>query len=111
PDRQWTGTTRAGVGGVRPGVSYDGRVATTDHRASLRRVLDPDPRPALPPGDRSAAVLALVIETPEPALLFTERSAELHRHPGEVSFPGGLRDPDDADLLAPALREIGSAHA
>jgi 8-oxo-dGTP pyrophosphatase MutT (NUDIX family) len=80
-------------------------VATIDHRTSLRRALDPDPRPVVPPGNRLAAVLALVIETPEPALLFTERSAELHRHPGEVSFPGGLQDAGDADLLATALRE------
>ena len=80
-------------------------VAAIDHRAGLRRALDPDPRPAVPPGNRLAAVLALVIETPEPALLFTERSAELHRHPGEVSFPGGLQEPGDADLRATALRE------
>ena len=80
-------------------------MATPADREGLRRVLDADPRPAVPPGNRPAAVLALVIETPEPALLFTERSAELHRHPGEISFPGGLREPGDADLLATALRE------
>ena len=80
-------------------------VAAIDPRAGLRRALDPDPRPVVPPGNRLAAVLALVIETPEPALLFTERSAELHRHPGEVSFPGGLQEPGDADLRATALRE------
>ena len=85
--------------------SYDGAMTTPADREGLRRVLDPDPRPAIPPGNRPAAVLALVIEAPEPGLLFTERSAELHRHPGEVSFPGGLREPEDADLRTTALRE------
>ena len=71
----------------------------------LRGVLDPDPRPTPEPGDRLAAVLALLIREPTPSLLFTERAKELRRHPGEVSFPGGLTEPDDADLAATALRE------
>jgi len=37
--------------------------------------------------------------------VFTERHHELPRHAGEISFPGGRRDPGDADLLATALRE------
>lgn len=37
--------------------------------------------------------------------VFTERHHELPRHAGEISFPGGRRDPDDADLTATALRE------
>jgi len=74
-------------------------------RGELARALEPDPRPELAPGDRHAAVLALLIETPELALLFTERARSLSRHAGEVSFPGGLADPDDRDLAATALRE------
>jgi 8-oxo-dGTP pyrophosphatase MutT (NUDIX family) len=46
-----------------------------------------------------------VIEGEEPAVVFTERAAGLSRHPGEVSFPGGLADPGDVDLRATALRE------
>jgi coenzyme A diphosphatase len=80
-------------------------MALTDHRASLRGVLEQDPRPSAAPGDRLAAVLALLIEEPEPSLLFTERALDLHRHPGEVSFPGGLSEPQDAGLVETALRE------
>src|SRR5690349_23789571 len=41
----------------------------------------------------------------EPGLVFTERRADLRRHAGEISFPGGRQDPTDADLAATALRE------
>src|ERR1700675_4415464 len=64
-------------------------MALTDHRSALREGLDPDPHPEPDPGERLAAVLALLIEEPEPSLLFTERAAHLSRPPGEVSFPGG----------------------
>lgn len=84
-------------------LAYDGAVA--DPRDALRASLDPDPRPTPAPGDRLAAVLALLIDGPEPTLLFTERAKELRRHPGEVSFPGGIVEPGDLDLAATALRE------
>jgi 8-oxo-dGTP pyrophosphatase MutT (NUDIX family) len=73
-------------------------------RARLREVLDPDPAPRLAEGDRLAAVLAPLVLDPEPALIFTERAAELSRHAGEVSFPGGLQDPGET-LAETALRE------
>jgi 8-oxo-dGTP pyrophosphatase MutT (NUDIX family) len=41
----------------------------------------------------------------EPGLVFTERRADLRRHAGEISFPGGRRDEADPDLTATALRE------
>jgi 8-oxo-dGTP pyrophosphatase MutT (NUDIX family) len=40
-----------------------------------------------------------------PGLVFTERRADLRRHAGEISFPGGRRDEGDTDLRATALRE------
>ena len=74
-------------------------------RDALQASLEQDPRPVAAPGDRLAAVLALLIEEPTPSLLFTERSKALSRHAGEVSFPGGLQEPGDVDLAATALRE------
>jgi 8-oxo-dGTP pyrophosphatase MutT (NUDIX family) len=53
-----------------------------------------------------AAVLLPLYGWPDaPGLIFTERRADLRRHAGEISFPGGRRDPGDADLKATALRE------
>ena len=50
-------------------------------------------------GDTEAAVLLPLYGWPErPGLVFTERRADLRRHAGEISFPGGRRDPGDADL-------------
>jgi 8-oxo-dGTP pyrophosphatase MutT (NUDIX family) len=71
---------------------------------SLAAVLEPDPRPAPGPDDRLAAVLAPIVLDPEPTLVFTVRAAELSRHAGEVSFPGGLQDPGES-LVETALRE------
>jgi 8-oxo-dGTP pyrophosphatase MutT (NUDIX family) len=58
------------------------------------------------PSPTEAAVLLPLYGWPdEPGLVFTERRADMRRHAGEISFPGGRRDPDDADLRATALRE------
>jgi 8-oxo-dGTP pyrophosphatase MutT (NUDIX family) len=57
-------------------------------------------------GNTESAVLLPLYGWPEqPGLIFTERRADLRRHAGEISFPGGRHDPDDADLAATALRE------
>jgi 8-oxo-dGTP pyrophosphatase MutT (NUDIX family) len=42
---------------------------------------------------------------PEPHVVLTRRRADLRRHAGEISFPGGRRDPEDASLTDTALRE------
>ena len=73
--------------------------------SALTDVLDPAPRHSPPPGDRVAAVLIpLLISTPQPRVVFTERSDQLSRHAGEISFPGGIVDAGES-LAAAALRE------
>jgi 8-oxo-dGTP pyrophosphatase MutT (NUDIX family) len=54
---------------------------------------------------RPAAVLIPVIARPVVTLLFTLRTEHLSAHAGQIAFPGGKREPDDADALATALRE------
>ncbi len=76
-----------------------------DLATALADHLEPDPRPEPSPGDRLAAVLALIVADDRPRLVLTERSGLLSRHAGEVSFPGGLAENGDADLAATALRE------
>jgi len=38
-------------------------------------------------------------------VLLLERSHDMRSHAGQVAFPGGAQDPDDADAVAAALRE------
>jgi 8-oxo-dGTP pyrophosphatase MutT (NUDIX family) len=55
---------------------------------------------------REAAVLAPVVERDGAAhLLFTKRAEHLGEHPGQMSFPGGGREPVDPTLRETALRE------
>ena len=52
-----------------------------------------------------AAVLVAVTDRREPGVLLTLRQPHLKRHAGQIAFPGGRVDPDDADMVAAALRE------
>jgi 8-oxo-dGTP pyrophosphatase MutT (NUDIX family) len=76
--------------------------------AQLRRVLlEPEQAAALEVhGHTDAAVLVpLYLDGGELHAVFTKRREDLRRHPGEISFPGGRVDADDADLRHTALRE------
>lgn len=62
--------------------------------------------PKMLQGLRAAAVLAPVIRRRDSLnLLLTVRADHLRSHKGQISFPGGGRDPEDADAIATALRE------
>jgi 8-oxo-dGTP pyrophosphatase MutT (NUDIX family) len=54
----------------------------------------------------AAAVLVPLVERADGLhVLLTRRTAHLRDHAGQVSFPGGRSEPDDADAAATALRE------
>jgi 8-oxo-dGTP pyrophosphatase MutT (NUDIX family) len=71
--------------------------------------LDADPAVALAVAAvrpiRPAAVLVPIIERNEPSVLFTQRTAHLADHPGQISFPGGKIESSDESPAAAALRE------
>jgi 8-oxo-dGTP pyrophosphatase MutT (NUDIX family) len=52
-----------------------------------------------------AAVLIAVTDRPQPGIILTQRPDYLRSHPGQIAFPGGKVDPEDADAIAAALRE------
>ena len=54
---------------------------------------------------RPAAVLLLVVNHPEPAVVFTQRTANLADHAGQIAFPGGRCDASDNSAEETALRE------
>jgi len=55
---------------------------------------------------REAAVLLPIIDRPdELTLLLTQRTQHLSSHAGQISLPGGSREPEDATPVDTALRE------
>ena len=96
------------------------RAATLPGREEiLRRLANPPPLHELLTADdleklrensqaplKDAAVLLLVVDHPrEPTVVFTQRTAHLADHAGQVSFPGGRTHADDLTPERTALRE------
>jgi 8-oxo-dGTP pyrophosphatase MutT (NUDIX family) len=78
-----------------PDVGFDAMARASAGDGELSAEIEPLP----------AAVLVPVVARERPTVLFTQRSAELPVHAGQVSFPGGKLDAGDPDPLATALRE------
>lgn len=76
---------------------------------SLKEVLAQNGAPgASPDGLRPAGVLVPLCERGgEVTVVLARRSERVPHHKGQICFPGGSRDPGDADLFATALREAG----
>ena len=81
-------------------MTVDDLVAVTRARLEGRR------RRVVPPGPLvRAAVLVPIVDRGEACLVFAQRTDRVGHHAGQISFPGGRIDPEDADDLAAALRE------
>ena len=53
----------------------------------------------------AAVLFPIVLRELAPTVLLTQRTAHLRDHPGQVSFPGGRVEADDASPAETALRE------
>jgi 8-oxo-dGTP pyrophosphatase MutT (NUDIX family) len=53
----------------------------------------------------AAAVLVAITNRAEPGVILTQRPDTMRKHAGQIAFPGGRVDADDADHFAAALRE------
>jgi len=76
------------------------------HDASSDFDLNPE---ANLPKDRvlrpAAVLIAVENAVAEPRIILTQRASTLRHHAGQVAFPGGKRDDQDANLEETALRE------
>lgn len=60
----------------------------------------------IPKDAKPSAVLILLFPIQETwHVLYIQRAKDGHAHSGQISFPGGRQETDDADLKATALRE------
>lgn len=64
-----------------------------------RRIIDH------PPFSHAAVLVPLYQKEGQCHLLFTKRSDQVKYHKGEISFPGGMVDEEDRELIHTALRE------
>lgn len=91
---------------VRAALALPGFDPAPAHRLMAPVLTQFPVRPAKTPRSRQAGVLVLLY--PAGGLLrfvLTRRSDQLRGHSGQISFPGGRRDPHDASFAAAALRE------
>jgi len=84
------------------------RTAAALTRQRIRAVLSANPPELIAsvPDLRPAAVLVPIVDRGELSLLFTRRTEHLPSHAGQICFPGGRVQADDATLIRTALREM-----
>ena len=75
--------------------------------ALLQQILSQRVKKNVTDSDLMPAAVLLLLYAKEGAyhVLLNKRSELVEHHKGEISFPGGARDPEDRDFLDTALRE------
>jgi 8-oxo-dGTP pyrophosphatase MutT (NUDIX family) len=66
---------------------------------------DFDLNPDIRPEGRILKPAAVLVAISDAGLILTKRASHLKHHPGQIAFPGGKVELDDADTTAAALRE------
>lgn len=90
PVRDWVAHRLGAIGRGEP--------VPEDRLPQYRHEADRVPVPA-------AVLVPLVNRAAGTTILLTRRTAHLHDHAGQISFPGGRVDPGDVDRVDTALRE------
>jgi 8-oxo-dGTP pyrophosphatase MutT (NUDIX family) len=75
------------------------------HALDLSLLEGDDHHDARPTQSIDAAVLVAITDRAQPGVILTQRPETMRKHAGQVAFPGGRVDPEDADLVTAALRE------
>jgi 8-oxo-dGTP pyrophosphatase MutT (NUDIX family) len=78
-----------------------------DFIENIRKMLSSRKRRVIehPPFSHAAVLVPLFKKDGGCHLLFTKRSEQVKYHKGEISFPGGVVDEEDKELIGTALRE------
>ncbi len=111
------------MSGAAPAGGFGADFLVADSRARIRLLAALHPLDAAPESDgwnlddlsgllpedalraQAAVLVGLVPRGDGVQVLLTRRTDGLRQHGGQVSFPGGRIEPDDADAVAAALRE------
>jgi 8-oxo-dGTP pyrophosphatase MutT (NUDIX family) len=83
------------------------RYCKKDFINEIRKILSSRKRRVIehPPFSHAAVLVPLFKKGEDCHLLFTKRSDQVKYHKGEISFPGGVVDEEDSELISTALRE------
>jgi len=78
-----------------------------DFIESIKKILSSRKRRVIehPPFSHAAVLVPLFQKGGDCHLLFTKRSEQVKYHKSEISFPGGVVDEEDRELINTALRE------
>lgn len=71
----------------------------------FQRVRDHTPETVTDEPQEAAVLVPVIDADSDPHILFTKRAEDLSDHPGQMSFPGGGREPEDDSLEETAKRE------